>query len=281
MLKINLMTSIVIYYNYIRSTHIMEGITSGVMSFDKPALLEKRIKLLEAIAETGSISSAAKRVGLSYKASWEAVDTMNNLSNHPLVTRVTGGSGGGGTTLTALGIEVVANYSVLKKEYERFLNRLSVMGDFEMNSLKHIQRIAMQISARNQLMGKIGEVKQAKVNAEVSIVLKSGVILVSTITNSAVEELGLEVGDEVVGIIKASSVLISNVLDIATSARNKLVGLVTDIKIGEVNAQVSVDIGQNDVVVSTITAESVRALSLAVGSRVCAIIKSSSILIGK
>ncbi|AHJ13663.1 TOBE domain-containing protein [Sulfurospirillum multivorans] len=259
----------------------MEGITSGVMSFDKPALLEKRIRLLEAIAETGSISSAAKRVGLSYKATWEAVDTMNNLSNHPLVTRVTGGSGGGGTTLTPLGIEVIANYSVLKKEYERFLNRLSTVGDFEMNSLKHIQRIAMQISARNQLMGKIGEIKQAKVNAEVSIVLKSGVILVSTITNSAVEELGLEIGDEVVGIIKASSVLISNVLDIATSARNKLAGVITDIKIGEVNAQVSIDIGQNDVVVSTITSESVRALSLGVGSRVCAIIKSSSILIGK
>lgn len=139
----------------------------------------------------------------------------------------------------------------------------------------------MQISARNQLMGKIGEIKRAKVNAEVSIVLKSGVILVSTITNSAVEELGLEVGDEVVGIIKASSVLISNVLDIATSARNKLGGIVTDIKIGEVNAQVSVDIGQNDVVVSTITAESVRALGLGVGTRVCAIIKSSSIIIGK
>ena len=102
----------------------MEGIVSGVMSFDKPALLEKRIKLLEAIAETGSITSASKRVGLSYKAAWEAVDTMNNLSKNPLVVRVTGGSGGGGTTLTPLGVEVVANYSVLKKEYERFLNRL-------------------------------------------------------------------------------------------------------------------------------------------------------------
>lgn len=260
---------------------MQSGIVSGVMSFDRPALLEKRVKLLEAISETGSISSAAKRVGLSYKAAWEAVDTMNNLSHNPLVVRVIGGSGGGGTTLTPLGLEVVSNYSVLKKEYERFLNRLSKMGDFEMNSLKHIQRIAMQISARNQLMGKIGEIKQARVNAEVSIVLKSGVILSSTITNSAVEELGLGIGDEVVGIIKASSVLISNALDIATSARNKLVGIVTDIKLGEVNVQVSIDIGQNDVVVSTITAESVRALGLAVGSRVCAIIKSSSILIGK
>ena len=259
----------------------MEGIVSGVMSFDKPALLEKRIRLLEAIAETGSITSAAKRVGLSYKAAWEAVDTMNNLSKNPLVVRVTGGSGGGGTTLTPLGVEVVAHYSVLKKEYERFLNQIYTIGNFEMNSLKHIQRIAMQISARNQLMGKIGEIKQAKVNAEVSIVLKSGVVLVSTITNSAVEELGLEIGDEVVGIIKASSVLISNTLEIATSARNKLGGVITDIKLGDVNAQVSVDIGQNDVVVATITSESVKHLGLSVGKKVCAIIKSSSILIGK
>lgn len=259
----------------------MDGLASNIMSFDKPALLEKRIKLLEAIAETGSISSAAKRVGLSYKAAWEAVDTMNNLSHNPLVVRIIGGSGGGGTTLTPLGSEVVANYAVLKKEYERFLNRLSTLGDFEMKSLKQIQRIAMQISARNQLMGKIGEIKQAKVNAEVHIVLKSGVILVSTITNSAVEELGLDVGDEVIGIIKASSVLLSNHAEIATSARNKLLGRVMDVKLGEVNAQVSVDIGQNDVVVATITSESVKALGIEVGSAVCAIIKSSSIIIGK
>ncbi len=259
----------------------MEGISTGLMSFDKPALLEKRVKLLEAIAITGSISSAAKMVGLSYKAAWEAVDTMNNLSNKPLVVRITGGSGGGGTTLTPLGTEVVANYAILKKEYERFLARLSDVSNFEMHSLKHIQRIAMQISARNQLMGKIGEIKQAKVNAEVSIVLKSGVVLVSTITNSAVEELGLHSGDEVVGIIKASSVLISNALNVATSARNKLAGVVTDIKLGEVNAQVSIDIGQNDVVVATITTDSVRNLGLSIGGRVCAIIKSSSILIGK
>jgi len=259
----------------------MENFGTGLLSFDKPALLEKRIRLLEAIATTGSISSAAKSVGLSYKAAWEAVDTMNNLSDHPLVVRVTGGSGGGGTTLTSFGQEIIANYAVLKKEYERFLNRLSDVGNFEKGFLKHIQRIAMQISARNQLMGKIGDIKLAKVNAEVSIVLKSGVLLVSTITHSAVEEMGLTIGDEVVGIIKASSVLISNQIELATSARNKLLGMVTDVKLGEVNAQVSVDIGQNDVIVATITTESVKSLSLCVGSRVCAIIKSSSILIGK
>lgn len=139
----------------------------------------------------------------------------------------------------------------------------------------------MHISARNQLFGKIGEIKKAKVNAEVSIVLKSGVVIVSTITNSAVDELGLKVGNEVVAIIKASSVLLTTVLDLQTSARNKLQGAITDIKKGEVNSQVSIDVGDNDVVVATITTGSVETLELKVGSQVCALIKSSSIILGK
>lgn len=253
----------------------------GVMQFDKPEVLEKRIRLLEAIGEFGSITSAAKKVGLSYKAAWEAVDTMNNLSRMPLVTKMTGGSGGGGTTLTLFGVEMVKNYAILKHEYERFMTTLSNIAEVNVEHIKNLQRIAMQISARNQLMGKIGEIKHAKVNAEVHIVLKSGVILVSTITNTAVEELGLQIGDEVVGIIKASSVLLTTTLDIATSARNKLMGIITDIKIGEVNSQVSIDVGNNDVVVSTITTESVQKLGLHVGTQVCAMIKSSSIIIGK
>ena len=52
---------------------------------------DTRIRLLEAIAKHGSISQAAKAVPLSYKAAWDAIDAMNNLAEHPLVTRVTGG----------------------------------------------------------------------------------------------------------------------------------------------------------------------------------------------
>ncbi len=253
----------------------------GVMQFDKPELLEKRVRLLESIQTFGSISSAAKHVGLSYKAAWEAVDTMNNLSHVPLVTKSTGGSGGGGTLLTDAGKEMVKNYAILRQEYERFIKTLSHISEFNVEHIKNLQRIAMQISARNQLMGKIGEIKQARVNAEVHIVLKSGVVLVSTITNSAVEEMGLGIGDEVIGIIKASSVLVAKDEEIATSARNKLRGTVRDIKFGDVNAQVSIDVGENDVVVATITTESVKQLGFNVGTSVCAIIKSSSIIIGK
>jgi len=258
-----------------------KDLSSGLICFDKPVLLEKRIHLLQAIKDSGSITTAAKQVGISYKTAWGAIDTMNNLSTMPLVVRVTGGNGGGGTSLTPYGEEIVKNYDVLKHEYERFLKTLSSMAEFNMDHIKNLQRIAMQISARNQFMGKIGDIKQAKVNAEVSMVLKSGVILVSTITNSAVEEMGLHIGDEVMGIIKASSVLISNDTHIATSARNKILGKISGIILGEVNAQVSIDIGENEIIVATITSESAKSLGLEIGSSVCAIIKSSSILIGK
>ena len=88
-------------------------------------------------------------------------------------------------------------------------------------------------------------------------------------------------GDEVVGVIKASSVLVASNDNIATSARNVLKGIVCDIKFGDVNAQVSMDVGEGDVIVATITSESVKRLGFNVGSSVCAIIKSSSIIIGK
>jgi molybdate transport system regulatory protein len=248
---------------------------------NQPFLLEKRIELLHAIAREGSILKAAKAVPMSYKSAWEAIDAMNNLSPTPIVQRETGGSGGGGTKLTPYGKNLLQTYKILKNEQAIFLEKLKLLADMDKGTIKTIRRLSMHISARNQLFGKIGDIKKAKVNAEISIVLKSGVVLVSTITNSAVEELGLEVGNEVVAIMKASSVLLTTILDLETSARNKLIGVVTNIKKGDVNSQVSIDIGDNDVVVATITTGSVETLGLDVGSKVCALIKSSNIIIGK
>ena len=59
----------------------------------------RRIALLEAIGAAGSITAAAKSVGLSYKGAWDAVNAINNLADRPLVQGSTGGAGGGGTQL--------------------------------------------------------------------------------------------------------------------------------------------------------------------------------------
>jgi molybdate transport system regulatory protein len=66
--------------------------------------------LLRAISETGSISAAARRMGMSYRRAWLLVDTMNQSFQTPLVETATGGSHGGGARVTEFGMEVLERY---------------------------------------------------------------------------------------------------------------------------------------------------------------------------
>lgn len=74
------------------------------------ALGPGKVGLLEAIAERGSISGAARDMGMSYRHAWMLVDTMNACFTGDLVTTNTGGRGGGGATVTDLGFEVIRRY---------------------------------------------------------------------------------------------------------------------------------------------------------------------------
>ncbi len=69
-----------------------------------------KIDLLEAVAATGSITAAAKQLGMSYRRAWLLVDTMNRCFRAPVTTAEAGGKRGGGTSLTPLGTEVVLRY---------------------------------------------------------------------------------------------------------------------------------------------------------------------------
>ncbi|HUH93709.1 MAG TPA: LysR family transcriptional regulator [Casimicrobiaceae bacterium] len=69
-----------------------------------------KIDLLEAIAETGSITAAARSLGMSYRRAWLLVDTMNRCFKRPVVEAESGGRRGGGTRLTATGAEALRRY---------------------------------------------------------------------------------------------------------------------------------------------------------------------------
>ena len=71
---------------------------------------DKRIDILRRIGEVGSISEAARGAGVSYKAAWQALETLTNLAGVPLVEKVVGGTGGGGAALTEAGTEVLRLY---------------------------------------------------------------------------------------------------------------------------------------------------------------------------
>lgn len=248
---------------------------------NKPFLLEKRIDLLFAIKKCGSISKAAKEVPMSYKKAWEAVDAMNNLSPTPIVDRETGGKGGGGTVLTSYGDNLLKTYLLLKEEQKSFLNRLKEMTDIDTGTLKTIGRLAMQISARNQIRGNIVLIQKGKVNAEIYIKLKSGYTIVSNITKASVINLNLKMDDEVTAFFKSSTVLLTTDLTLNISARNKLQGKIENINEGDINSEVIIDIGNGDKVASIVTSNSIKNLDLKVENEVSAIIKASDIMIGK
>lgn len=73
-----------------------------------------KVRLLEAIATTGSISAAGRALGMSYRRAWNLVDDMNSCFRQPVVSVAIGGKAGGGATLTGLGREVVRRYRSLE-----------------------------------------------------------------------------------------------------------------------------------------------------------------------
>ncbi|MDD2886415.1 MAG: TOBE domain-containing protein [Aliarcobacter sp.] len=249
--------------------------------FNQPFLLEKRIELLIAVKRTGSISKAAKEVPMSYKAAWEAIESMNNLSTTPIVQRETGGVGGGGTTLTPYGENLIETFEILRNEQKKFLKNLSQITDINTGTLKTIRRLSMQISARNQISGTVELIEHGKINAEIFIKLKSGYTLVSVITNTAANNLNLKIGDEVVAIFKSSTVLITTDITLNISARNKFQGTIDSVNKDEINTELIIDIGNSDKIASVITTSSYERLKIDIGTQVSAIIKASDVIIGK
>jgi molybdate transport system regulatory protein len=66
--------------------------------------------ILEAVADTGSISAAARRMKMSYRRAWLLIDTMNRCFREPVVDTATGGKGGGGAQITAFGRQVLKEF---------------------------------------------------------------------------------------------------------------------------------------------------------------------------
>jgi molybdate transport system regulatory protein len=248
---------------------------------DQKFLGGDRISLLEQIGELGSITKAAKAVGVSYKTAWDLINMINNLADRPLVDRLTGGKGGGGTTLTAEGKRVLKEFQIIQEEHRKFLGNIAdKLGDAD-SLYQLLRRIAMKVSARNVFAGTVARIVKGAVNSEVEVTLKGGASIAAVVTNSAIGNLGLTVGKEAYAIIKASSVIIGTDLhDAKLSARNLMCGTVAKIIEGPVSAEVDVEVGGGNTISAVITHESNKNLGLAVGGHACAIFKASSVILG-
>jgi molybdate transport system regulatory protein len=87
-----------------------------VLHGDEIALGPGKVDLLQAIAETGTLAEAAKRLGMSYMRAWKLLQTMNACFREPLVHTARGGSGKGSATLTGTGRAVLDLYRRMERE---------------------------------------------------------------------------------------------------------------------------------------------------------------------
>jgi molybdate transport system regulatory protein len=75
-----------------------------------------KIDLLRTVAELKSIAAAARKLKIPYKRAWVLIDSLNQGFGKPVVETTSGGKGGGGTSLTILGQQLVEKYDALEKQ---------------------------------------------------------------------------------------------------------------------------------------------------------------------
>ncbi len=90
---------------------------------DERKLGPGKIQLLEAIREHGSISAAARSMGMAYRHAWELVDDLNRCFQSPVVAASTGGRAGGGAEITPLGEELIRRFHAMERATRRAIGR--------------------------------------------------------------------------------------------------------------------------------------------------------------
>lgn len=240
-----------------------------------------RLDLLRAVAATGSITHAAKAVGVSYKAAWDAVDAMNNVAGFALVERSAGGRGGGRTALTARGERLLARFDTIDALHRRFVAMLSDEGSDLTHDIDLLRMLNMKTSARNHFVGDVVAFRTGAVNDEVELAIAGGHRIVAVITHESAGSLGLVMGAKAFALVKASSIIVATDIGASrVSARNRLDGVVVHVEHGAVNDEVVIDIGHGATIAAIVTSTSARTLGLVEGAAATALFKASSVIVG-
>jgi molybdate transport system regulatory protein len=109
-----------------------------------------KIRLLEEIDRTGSISEAGRKLGMSYRRAWLLIDDMNRCFNHAVVSAKPGGSQGGGSTVTKFGAELIRHYRAIETAALRAAK--SHLGDLEI-ALRDTKKSSSRKPQRTSIRG--------------------------------------------------------------------------------------------------------------------------------
>ncbi len=165
----------------------------------EPLIGKGGAEILETIKQVESISKAAKKAEMSYRYVWNYLAKLEKTLGEPVVNTFKGGrKGGGGATLTELGVNLLNEYNMA----ERYMSQ--IMGDET-----HCENIGLKISARNRLKGTVQQVDKGTITAKVKIKIETPAVITAIISKEAVEELDVKAGDSIEAVIKATEVMVA------------------------------------------------------------------------
>jgi molybdate transport system regulatory protein len=173
---------------------------------------DKRIDILRRLQDAGSISEAARRAGVSYKAAWQAIDILSNLAGTPLVEKVVGGAGGGGAQLTKAGKELLKASTDLELVKSQLTKKTQKGGDMSGSGL-----LGLRTTMRNQFPCMVSGISKKGSFVRVELSAKGGSVFYSKITSSSAELFELHIGQQVLVLCKATAVVIKH----SSSEKNK------------------------------------------------------------
>jgi len=239
------------------------------------------MELLMHIEQEGSITKAAKAMKMSYKAAWDAVDAMNNLSEFPLVASAKGGKGGGGTHLTEYAKELIKTYNILQEEHQQFLENLSKRISEKNGHIHLLKSMDVRISARNQLKTKVAAVEKGIVESRVSLELSNKEVITAVITNDSLDALDIDAGVELYALFKANALILSDENLTDKNDMNSFNGEIIRIEHDNLCAEVIIKLKGGNTVCSTFPIEMLKKLDLESGKQVIAFCKPKSIILGR
>ncbi|CAG1020723.1 Molybdenum-pterin-binding protein MopA [Patescibacteria group bacterium] len=244
------------------------------------ALDNRIIQLLKAIQQTGSLNQAAKQLGLSYKGAWQILERANQNAPQTLISTATGGNKGGGSYLTEAGLALVQLFSELEQQHRTFLNQLNENLAANLKTVLLLQRAAIKTSVRNQLFGRVIDIQQGAVNADVIVELTGGEQVISSVEHSALAELKIKLDADVVLLINSTDIiLVTDADNTAFSARNCLAGRVLSIQQG-VDSEVIILLPSGAIIAASITEKSVNDLKLTNHQTIWAVFKANAPMLG-
>ncbi|MDR3494680.1 MAG: TOBE domain-containing protein [Ancalomicrobiaceae bacterium] len=210
-----------------------------------------RIRLLEAVAQYGSITNAAKATGFSYKTAWEAVNAINNLLPTPAFVTKAGGRAGGGAEVTEEGMRLIATFRRLEERLSQFSSIIAEEG-LDAQDEAMLRVAGLKISTRNVFRAEIVAVDRSAVDVDVTMQLTAEQSIHSIVTNGAADDLQLAPGRRVLALVKAPFIELGPIDGISASVPNRFRGTIISRIDSDRSSEIRLDIGHGKTLLAVV-----------------------------